>query len=143
MFTTFSSLADNFRIGSASDQNFIKMTTLLFQYCRNPAGTRRNNNIFTTSTRRRRRRVDVVKTLSLRHCCVMCQLGKVNGGYDADFIGLEGSYSLSGENLTRSLFTFLFISKNNSTGKQQCLKLKCSLSRPEISGKFPSLHNSL
>ena len=40
-----------------------------------PAGTRRNNNVFTTSTRRRRRRVDVVKTLSLRHYCVMCPLG--------------------------------------------------------------------
>ena len=41
----------------------------------NPAGTRRNNNVFTTSTRRRRRRVDVVKTLSLRHYCIMCPLG--------------------------------------------------------------------
>ena len=41
------------------------------------AGTRRNNNVFTTSTRRRRRRVDVVKTLSLRHYCVMCPLGYV------------------------------------------------------------------
>ena len=41
---------------------------------RNPAGTRRNNNVFTTSTRRR---VDVVKTLSLRHYCVMCPLGRV------------------------------------------------------------------
>ena len=40
-----------------------------------PAGTRRNNNVFTTSTGRRRRRVDVVKTLSLRHYCVMCPLG--------------------------------------------------------------------
>ena len=40
-----------------------------------PAGTRRNNNVFTTSTRRRRRRVDVVKTLSLRHHCVLCPLG--------------------------------------------------------------------
>ena len=39
-----------------------------------PAGTRRNNNVFTTSTRRRRRRVDVVKTLSLRHYFVMCPL---------------------------------------------------------------------
>ena len=38
-----------------------------------PAGTRRNNNVFTTSTRRR---VDVVKTLSLRHYCVMCPLGR-------------------------------------------------------------------
>ena len=43
-----------------------------------PAGTRRNNNVFTTSTRRRRRRVDVVKTLSLRHYCVMCPLGISN-----------------------------------------------------------------
>ena len=41
-----------------------------------PAGTRRNNNVFTTSTRRRRRRVDVVKTLSLRHYWVMCPLGR-------------------------------------------------------------------
>ena len=40
-----------------------------------PAGTRRSNNVFTTSTRRRRRRVDVVKTLSLRHYCAMCPLG--------------------------------------------------------------------
>ena len=39
-----------------------------------PAGTRRNNNVFTTSTRRRRRHVDVVKTLSLRHYCIMCPL---------------------------------------------------------------------
>ena len=37
-----------------------------------PAGTRRNNNVFTTSIRRR---VDVVKTLSLCHYCVMCPLG--------------------------------------------------------------------
>ena len=36
---------------------------------RNPAGTRRNN-VFTRSTR-----VDVVKTLSLRHYCVICPLG--------------------------------------------------------------------
>ena len=43
--------------------------------CHSPAGTRRNNNVFTTSTRRRRRRVDAVKTLSLRHYCVMCPLG--------------------------------------------------------------------
>ena len=43
-----------------------------------PAGTRRNNDVFTTSTRRRRRRVDVVKTLSLRHYCVMCPLGVAN-----------------------------------------------------------------
>ena len=41
-----------------------------------PADTRRNDNVFTTSTRRRRRRVDVVKTLSLRHYCVMCPLGR-------------------------------------------------------------------
>ena len=40
-----------------------------------PAGTRRNNNVFITSTRHRRRRVDVVKTLSFRHYCVMCPLG--------------------------------------------------------------------
>ena len=38
---------------------------------------RRNNNVITTSTRRRRRRVDVVKTLSLRHYCVMCPLGRL------------------------------------------------------------------
>ena len=43
--------------------------------CCYPAGTRRNNNVFTTSTRRRRRRVDVVKTLSLRHYCFMSSLG--------------------------------------------------------------------
>ena len=43
--------------------------------CGYPAGTRRNNNAFTTSARRRRRRVDVVKTLSLHHYCVMCPLG--------------------------------------------------------------------
>ena len=52
--------------------------THCFWFClthtRFPAGTRRNNNVFTTSTRRRRR-VDVVKTLSLRHYCVMCPLG--------------------------------------------------------------------
>ena len=47
----------------------------LYKLCSCPAGTRRNNNVFTTSTRRRRRRVDVVKTLSLRHNCVMCPLG--------------------------------------------------------------------
>ena len=40
-----------------------------------PVGTRRNNNVFTMSTRRRWRRVDVVKTLSLRHYRVMCPLG--------------------------------------------------------------------
>ena len=44
-----------------------------------PVGTRRNNNVFTTSTRRRQRRVDVVKTLSLRHYCVMCPLGSNPG----------------------------------------------------------------
>ena len=37
--------------------------------------TRRNNNVFITSKRRRRRRFDVMKTLSLRHYCVMCPLG--------------------------------------------------------------------
>ena len=36
------------------------------------------NNVFTTSTRRRRRRVDVMKTLSLRHYCGMCSLGGLN-----------------------------------------------------------------
>ena len=40
-----------------------------------PAGTQRNNNVFITSKRRRRRRFDVMKTLSLRHYCVMCPLG--------------------------------------------------------------------
>ena len=47
----------------------------LWCHQRPPAGTRRNDNVFTASTRRRRRRVDVVKTLSLRHYCVMCPLG--------------------------------------------------------------------
>ena len=42
-----------------------------------PAGTWRNDNVFTTSTRRRRPRVDVVKTLSLRHYCVMCPLESI------------------------------------------------------------------
>ena len=42
---------------------------------RTPADTRRNNNVFITSKRRRRRRFDVMKTLSLRHYCVMCPLG--------------------------------------------------------------------
>ena len=41
----------------------------------NPAGTQRNNNVFITSKRRRRRRFDVMKTLSLRHYCVMFSLG--------------------------------------------------------------------
>ena len=40
-----------------------------------PAGTRRNNNVFISSKRRRRRRFDVMKTISLRHYCVMCPLG--------------------------------------------------------------------
>ena len=40
-----------------------------------PAGTRRNNNVFITSKRCRRRRFDVMKTLSLRHYCVMCPFG--------------------------------------------------------------------
>ena len=40
-----------------------------------PVGTRRNNNVFITPKRRRRRRFDVMKTLSLRHFCVMCPLG--------------------------------------------------------------------
>ena len=44
----------------------------------NPAGTRRNDNVFITSKRRRRRRFDVMKTLSLRHYCVMCPLGRHN-----------------------------------------------------------------
>ena len=35
-----------------------------------------NNNVFMTSKRRRRRRFDVMKTLSLRHYCVMCPLGR-------------------------------------------------------------------
>ena len=42
------------------------------------AGTRRNYNVFITSKRRRRRRFDVMKTLSLRHYCVMCPLGLVS-----------------------------------------------------------------
>ena len=41
-----------------------------------PAGTQRNNNVFITSKRRRRRRLDVMKTLSFRHYCVMCPLGR-------------------------------------------------------------------
>ena len=45
-----------------------------------PAGTRRNNNVFTTSIPRRRRRVDVLKTLSLRHYCVMYPLGNICSG---------------------------------------------------------------
>ena len=44
-----------------------------------PAGTRRDNNVFITSKRRRRRRFDVMKTLSLRHYCVMCPLGDISG----------------------------------------------------------------
>ena len=40
-----------------------------------PAGTRRNNNVLITSKLRRRRRFDIMKTLSLRHFCVMCPLG--------------------------------------------------------------------
>ena len=63
--------------------NYLKLTSILSMVALNqsintravPAGTRRNNNVFTTSTRRRRRRVDVVKTFSLRHYCVMCPLG--------------------------------------------------------------------
>ena len=43
-------------------------------YYSNP---RRNNNVFTTPTPLRRRRVDVVKTLYLRHYCVMCPLGTI------------------------------------------------------------------
>ena len=35
------------------------------------AGTQRNNNVFITSKRRRWRRLNVMKTLSLRHYCVM------------------------------------------------------------------------
>ena len=41
-----------------------------------PAGTQRNNNVFITYKRRRRRRFDVMKTLSLRHYCVMCPVGR-------------------------------------------------------------------
>ena len=40
-----------------------------------PVGTGRNNNVFITSKRRRRRSFDEMKTLSLRHYCVMCPLG--------------------------------------------------------------------
>ena len=49
-----------------------------------PAATRRNNNVFITSKRRRRRRFDVMKTLLLRHYCVMCPveyLIKVGNNY--------------------------------------------------------------
>ena len=61
-----------FKIGIISDwiQNSFDLNS-----CHLPAGTQRNN-AFTTSTRRRRCRVDVVKTLSLRHYCVMCPLGQ-------------------------------------------------------------------
>ena len=41
-----------------------------------PVGTRHNNNVI-TSKRRHRRRFDVMKTLSLRHYCVMCPLGSL------------------------------------------------------------------
>ena len=40
-----------------------------------PSGHTRNNNAFITSKRRRWRRLDAIKTLSLRHYCVMCPLG--------------------------------------------------------------------
>ena len=39
-----------------------------------PAGTWCNNNVFITYKRRRRRRFDAMKTLSLRHYCVICPL---------------------------------------------------------------------
>ena len=47
-----------------------------------PAGSRCNNNVFIMSKRRHRRRFDVMKTLSLRHYCVMCPLGcHATGGH--------------------------------------------------------------
>ena len=54
----------------------IDLFTSWSRHC--PAGTRHNNNVFITSKRRRRRRFDVMKTLSLRHYCVMCPLGGGN-----------------------------------------------------------------
>ena len=45
-----------------------------YQSSHSPAGTRHKNNVFITSKRRRWRRFGVMKTLSLRHYCVMCPL---------------------------------------------------------------------
>ena len=59
--------------------------------CRFPAGTQRNNNVFITSKRRRRRRFDVMKTLSLRHYCVMCPLSC--GLLLGCALGVTGSFS--------------------------------------------------
>ena len=75
----------------------------------NPVGTRRNNNVFATSTRRRRRRVDVVKTLSLRHYCIMCPLGI--GNFKCCFL-YENHYIL----ITILLKIFPKIPNNNSSG---------------------------
>ena len=55
--------------------NYLLCSTYSWHVSTYPAGTRRNNNVFITSKRRRRRRLDVLKTLSLRHYCVMCPLG--------------------------------------------------------------------
>ena len=62
-------------VNNANDGSYLHL-----QNENNQAGTRRNNNVFTKSTRRRRRRVDVVKTLSVRHYCVMCPLGTLKFG---------------------------------------------------------------
>ena len=70
-------------------------------FASSPAGTRRNNNVFTTSARRRRRRVDVVKTLSLRHYCVICPLGSWKSTWQLPV-------PVSGENSIK-MMTFAFL----------------------------------
>ena len=59
---TFSYLSSAFALGEWC-------TTLLI------TSSQRARDAIITFSRRRRRRVDVVKTLSLRHYCVMCPLG--------------------------------------------------------------------
>ena len=84
--------------------------------CQYPAGTRRNDNVFSTSARRRRRRVDVVKTLSLRHYYVICPLGMCDSWAAIVFV-----------EISKFKEAMLWINKNGddiiSSKPSQCLTL--------------------
>ena len=61
-----------FFVISPNKQQTVKLPMIWNTVTLDPVGTLRDNNVFTTSKRRRRHRFDVMKTLSLRHYCVMC-----------------------------------------------------------------------
>ena len=77
-FTSRIYLTQNNKIPSLVQQAILILLMLVIPNIGSiPVDTRRNKNVFVTSKRSRRRRFDEMKTLSLRHYCVMCLLGHV------------------------------------------------------------------